>query len=112
MGAIADRLKISIDDIRSYLQVDDTSQDFIIQTLFDAAKATADNFCQNDFEDSEGTELPIPADITLWVLKRVARNFERRPEGLESVTEKDIGTVNWGDEEFADLWPHRENPGF
>src|SRR5690606_31130078 len=110
MGAVKDRLNIDLAEVKAFLHIDGDDEDIVLQTLIDAAKEAADGFLNNDFLDAEGNPKPIPAAVKLWVLKRVARSYERRAEGVESQRDE-VGAVQWGPEEYAELWPWRRNPG-
>jgi len=117
MGAVADRLQLSVADMKRYLGIpeEDTSKDADIQDALDAAKDDADSFLNNPFTsvDADGKEvpLPIPAAVQQWVKRRVARYVERPVEGMSIETLAGIGSTHWGPEEYQALWPYRKNPG-
>lgn len=110
MGAVKDRLNIDLAEVKAFLHIDGDNEDVVLQTLVDAAKEAADQFLNNPFTDKGGNPQPIPAPVKLWVLKRVARSYERRAEGVVSQRDE-VGAVQWGPEEYAELWPYRRNPG-
>lgn len=118
MGAVADRLKLDLDEMKQYLGVaeSDDSQDEDIRCALDAAKDDADAFLCNPFFhlDIDGTvvEDPIPATVKQWVKRRVARYIDRRVEGIQIETVDGVGSAHWGSDEYRGLWPHRMNPGF
>jgi uncharacterized phage protein (predicted DNA packaging) len=115
MGAVVDRLSLDPEDVKTYLRVDHDADDDIIEMLVDSAKEHADEFLNNEFthedEDGEEVEDDIPAPIKMWVLKRVARNYERRSEGLSSAGGRGSDSANWGDEEYTELMRYRLLPG-
>lgn len=118
--AIQDNLTITLEEARAWCQVDDTTENtLVLELLIDAAKEDADLVCQNDFADQTGSGpgsgggVTIPANIKVWCLQRVKRNFERRAEGLEIDQVNGLGGVNWSkDEEIKPLLHWRKTPGF
>lgn len=112
---IADNFTMPLEEIKNYLEVDadETSNDLLIQLLFDAAKEDADKYCQNDFgitlggSGSGDGSAKIPNGVKLWVLQRVKRNFERRPEGLNAENITGMGSITWGDPDLSGLEGHR-----
>ena len=113
MGAISDRLELSVDEVKSFLREYDDSKEVntLIKMLIEAAKQAADAYCNNPFLDENGEEMPIPTVIKLWCLKWIARNYERRASGLVSEQVSGIGSVSWGEEDYSELHPYRSNPG-
>ena len=112
MGAVRDRLTVTLDEAKTWLRIDDDADDALLVALIDAAKEAADAYLNNPFTDAEGNPLPIPAAVKVWVLERVARLYERRAEAIASESVSGAGNVAWGPEEYALLWPYRKVPGF
>lgn len=111
MGAIRDRLDLGLEEVKKYLRVDDDHDDVLIEALIESTKEFADEFCNNPFTKADGDEQPIPAAIKVWCLKRIARNYERRAEGMAYDQAIGAGSISWGDPEYAELWPYRRLPG-
>lgn len=57
------------------------------------------------------TELAIPEPVATWVLQHIARDYERRVEGLKGEAVTGLGRVDWGEENFDLLDPFRLSPG-
>ena len=118
--AIQDNLTITLEEARAWCQADDTTENnLVLDMLIEAAKADADLVCQNSFANDAGSGsgsgggVSIPANIKLWCLQRVKRNFERRAEGMEIDTVTGLGTAQWSkDEEIRPLLRWRLTPGF
>lgn len=119
MGAVADRLELGLDEMKRYLGEADNLHDEDIQDAVDAAKSDADAFLCNPFvqtvtaDDGSVTTipLPIPATVHRWVKRRAARYVDRRVEGITIEAVGSVGSVRWGPNEYAELWPYRKNPG-
>lgn len=176
MGAVFDRLNLTLAEVKNYLKVEVSDDDTLIQSLIDSAKVAADDYLNNSFEnvyrervgradgsetvftvdntpvfidsetvylaneeqvlDSDYTfdytdgevtfltvpesglveisyeaELAIPEPIKTWCLQRIARQYERRSEGLESESVSGIGSTAWGDNDYSLLNPYRRLPG-
>lgn len=112
MGAVKDRLTLTLNEVKGWLRVDDTADDALLLALVDAAKEAADAYLDNPFTDADGNPLPIPAAVRVWVLERVARLYQQRVEGLASESLSGVGGVTYGPEDYALLWPYRKFPGF
>lgn len=117
MRAVADRLKLSLPDMKRHLGIpeEDTTRDEDIEYALAAAKDDADAFLDNPFthvdEAGNVVEDPIPAAVRQWVKRRAARYIERPVEGMTIETVTGIGSTHWGAEEYQSLWPYRKNPG-
>jgi hypothetical protein len=111
MGAVADRLDVPIETLRQYLKVDDDSDDLVISDLFESAKHEADQFLNNPFLGADGEDQSIPPPVRTWVLKRLARDYARREDGLASDSATGVGSTTWGAGEYTELWPYRKSPG-
>jgi len=109
--AVYDRLTINLTEMKNYLRVSHEEDDELIIDLINAAKEDADNYLNNPFEDADGEELDIPSTIKRWVMGRVARQYERRIEGLSSEGISGLNTIAWGKEEYSGIQQYRINPG-
>lgn len=109
--AVYDRLIITLTEMKNYLRVSHEEDDEYIADLINAAKEDADNYLNNPFEDSEGEELDIPSTVKRWVMARVARQYERRVEGLSSESISGLNSITWGKEEYSAIQQYRINPG-
>lgn len=49
MGAVADRLELTVEECRNHLRVDDDTDDALINALLEAAKQRADSYLNNPF---------------------------------------------------------------
>ena len=97
--------------MKNYLRVSHEEDDEYIADLINAAKEDADNYLNNPFEDAEGEELDIPLTVKRWVMARVARQYERRVEGLSSESISGLNSIAWGKEEYSGIQQYRINPG-
>lgn len=108
-------LTLTIAELRDYLRINGTEDDVLLATLLDAAKAEADDYCNNDFgypaNDDGGYSGAIPANVKLWVMQRVARNYENRPNGLTASSLTGLGSVSWGPVDWTLLERLRLSPG-
>lgn len=109
--AVYDRLIITLTEMKNYLRVSHEEDDEYIADLINAAKEDADNYLNNPFEDSDEEELDIPATVKRWVMARVARQYERRTEGLSSESVSGLNSITWGKEEYSGIQQYRINPG-
>ena len=100
---LKDNINITVDIAKNFLKVDADMKDDddLIHKMLDGASNRAQRFMNNEFTSGE-----VPADVELWILKRVARTYERRTEGLSSEGVSDISHF-YGLEEFDDLLPYR-----
>lgn len=53
----------------------------------------------------------IPEDIKLWCLQKIARWYERRPDGLTSNSVQALVTETWGPEEYSSISHYRRFRG-
>ena len=116
--AVRDRLTVTVEDAKHFLRVDGSEDDQLILELVDSAKASADAFLNNPFTDSTGADLPIPDDVRLWVLRRVAFAYENRVESLVIDNVAGVGSVEYGGRlqqatnlDYSIIRPYRLNPG-
>lgn len=110
-SAVYDRLIVTLTEMKNYLRVSHEEDDEYIADLINAAKEDADNYLNNPFEDAEGEELDIPSTVKRWVMARVARQYERRVEGLSSESISGLNSIAWGKEEYSGIQQYRINPG-
>lgn len=93
---LAERLKIDLPRLKSYLRVDYDEDDALLLDLAKAAKDQVDLFLNNDFmghnELGELVELPIPFSISLAIYQMVGAWYETRQLG---VTSKNIGGITY-----------------
>lgn len=94
--AVTDRLTVTLDEAKGYLRVEHDAEDDLITTLISGAKAAADAFLNNPFTASDGTPMPIPDDVKLWVLRRVSYAYENRVENLRIDQVDGIGMSDYG----------------
>lgn len=116
--AVLDRLTVTLADAKAYLRVEISEDDALISSLITAAKASADAFLNNPFTDSTGADLPIPDDVRLWVLRRVAFAYENRVESLVIDNVAGVGSAEYGGRlqqattlDYSIIRPYRLNPG-
>lgn len=116
---VTDRLTLSLEEAKLHLRVDHDEEDLLIQDFIDSAKASADQFLNNPFLNEDGSDRPIPADIKVWVMRRVTFLYEQRVENLRADTVPGAGTVDYGSRvgesvgslDYALIRPYRLNPG-
>lgn len=117
--AVQDRLTVTVEEAKSYLRVDASDEDTLIQDLIDQAKASADAYLNNPFTDSAGADEGIPSDVKAWVLRRVAFMYEQRVENVRADSVTGVGTADYGRAisdrggslDYALIRPYRLNPG-
>ena len=107
MGAVTERLDISLEEAKAYFRVDSDVEDEVIADCVDAAKSEADAYLQNPFMDANGEALPIPSALKMWVLKRAHHHYTQRVGGVSNESVSGIGSVAYGDA-FAELKPYRK----
>lgn len=105
--SLKENITITAEDAKNFLRVDHDEDDGLIQKMIDGAANTAEKFLNRDFDDDEDG---VPDDIELWIMMRVARNYERRMEGLKAEGLSHQRT-DWGEEDFSGLIPYRKTPG-
>lgn len=107
MGAVTERLDISLEEAKAYFRVDTDLEDAVIMDCVDAAKSEADAYLQNPFVDADGEALPIPPALKMWVLRRAHHHYVQRVGGVGSESVSGIGSVTYGDA-FTELKPYRK----
>ena len=108
MGAVTERLDISLEEAKAYFRVDSDVEDEVIADCVDAAKSEADAYLQNPFMDANGEALPIPSALKMWVLKRAHHHFVQRVGGVTGESIAGIGSVSYREDAFAELRPYRK----
>lgn len=116
--AVTDRLTVTLDEAKGYLRVEHDAEDDLITTLISGAKAAADAFLNNPFTASDGTPMPIPDDVKLWVLRRVSYAYENRVENLVIDNASGVGSSEYAGRllqatsiDYGLIRPYRLNPG-
>ena len=117
--AVQTRLNVTTEEAKAYLRVDGDDEDALIEELVKAAKASADAFLNNPFQDASGAPELIPDDVKLWVLRRVAYLYEQRVENVRADVLTGVGTTDYGRAisdrggslDYALIRPYRLNPG-
>jgi hypothetical protein len=107
VGAVTERLDISLEEAKAYFRVDSDVEDEVIADCVDAAKSEADAYLQNPFVDADGEALLIPSALKMWVLKRAHYHYTQRVGGVSNESVSGIGSVAYGDA-FAELKPYRK----
>jgi hypothetical protein len=107
VGAVTERLDISLEEAKAYFRVDTDLEDEVIMGCVAAAKSEADAYLQNPFVDADGEALPIPPALKMWVLKRAHHHYTQRVGGVSNESVSGIGSVAYGDA-FAELKPYRK----
>jgi hypothetical protein len=79
MGAVVDRLSLTVSDVKDFLAISVATYDDEIEDLLEAAKEDADSYLNNPFEDDDGTELDIPGPVRLGVIRWIEAEL---PAGL------------------------------
>lgn len=103
--ALKDRMTLTLDEVKLFLHIDHDAEDVVLQRMLAGAANAAEQYLNHDFGDD-----PVPEEVEIWVLNRVARQFQRRGEGLHH--ESFEGHIQiWDAEEYRDLWPYRKLPG-
>ena len=117
--AVQDRLTLDLAEVKAYLRVEHDEEDALLEELVKGAKASADAFLNNPFQDASGAPEPIPDDVKLWVLRRVAFLYEQRVENVRSDQLQGVGQVDYGrlametarTLDYTLIRPYRLNPG-
>jgi hypothetical protein len=115
--AIQDRLDLSRDELKSYLKIDisNTNEDAELDTILNAAKSIADEYCQNEFitvdEETEvTTENPIPGALKVAVLRIAAALYEQRADHKAGENVNGVsytaGQIEWNAQRI--MFPYRK----
>lgn len=131
MGAIKDRSLVTLQNCLSHsranevlstgeLNLGEEYDTFVLDIMLDGIKEQADHFCANEFIkedecgdpvlDGEGKaqELPIPAAVELWILRKFSRVYEHRIAGNNEVNFVDIGSIKLDDRDHVELTPAKK----
>lgn len=118
MGAVTDRLTVTLTEAKRYLRVDHDEDDTLITDLIAAAKSSADAFLNNPFEARDGTPEAIPPEIKTWVLRRISYGYENRVENLVIDQVASVGMADYGGRrqqassiDMSLIRQHRLSPG-
>ena len=116
--AVQSRLTVTLAEAKAYLRVDGSEDDDLIEALVGSAKASADAFLNNPFQDGDGGEHDIPEAVRSWVLRRAALLYENRVEGLVLDNAAGVGSAEYAGRlagattaDYTLLRPYRLNPG-
>lgn len=120
MGAVKDRLKVTVEEAKQWIRITHSYDDNLLKMLLESAKEDADAYLNNSFVEVEvledgteiTTELPIPDTVKAWVLSRVAKRYYQRVEGLRSESSTGRGSSQWDKEDYDPIAHLRMNPGF
>ena len=110
---LKDNVSISIELAKQWCRIDptDTSEDNTVHKLIDGACNKAQRYMNNEFTVGE-----VPADVEIWILKQVAKDYENRIPGVTSENIGGTSTSHSEDEEQKEmekaLLPYREFVGF
>ena len=115
MGAVTNRLTLSLSDAKDYLGVADTSEDSYITDLITASKQAADLYLNNPFLDANGDEEAIPELVKLGCLVWISREFARRTPGVTmskagDLSEKYASVEEIGQDVRRHWQPYRKYP--
>ncbi len=102
---LRDNVSLTLTEIKNYLKIEYDDDDDLLETLLDGACEAAENYMNRDFEDEI-----IPAGVEKWILKRIARDYEARVEGI---TRQKLGDeeLDFG-EDYSDLTQYKIFVGF
>lgn len=103
--ALKDKITLTLEEVKAFLHIDHDAEDVILQRMLAGAVNAAERYLNHDFGED-----PVPEDVELWLLNRIARAYSRRGEGLRQENFEGETRV-WDPEEYRDLWPYRKNPG-
>lgn len=103
--ALKDKITLTLEEVKAFLHIDHDAEDVVLQRMLSAAANAAEQYLNHDFGDD-----PVPEEVEIWVLNRVARQFQRRGEGLHHESFEGHTQI-WDAEEYRDLWPYRKLPG-
>ena len=117
--AIYDRSPLNVGDppagldlLKQHLKIKTDTQDALLTFYMRATLRVADDHCQNTFiqvdvdedtGDETETILPIPEQVDMFVLQRVARYYEDRNTGTKRVSIDSLGSKEYFPEDFEIL---------
>ena len=113
-----DRIVVSVEEMKSYLRIDNDLDNAMIQDLIISAKEQADNYMQNDFTTINETtgELvltPIPLSVYRAIKGLVAYWYYNREDFVQN---ENAGTYQKGKAKdvpmnfYDTLWAYRKEP--
>lgn len=79
------KINLNLEEIKTFLRVENNLEDDLIQSLQKAAKNEAESFLNTDFHeyDEDGNlikENEAPEEVKTWILNRIAVLYENRGE--------------------------------
>tara|TARA_Y100000593_G_scaffold81692_1_gene152963 strand:- start:675 stop:1043 length:369 start_codon:yes stop_codon:yes gene_type:complete len=115
MGAVTDRLTLTLSEVKDYVGVSDSSEDDFLNTLITAVKQAADLYLNNPFLDSAGVAADIPDLVKLGCFVWISREFQRRTPGVTMARAGELAEKYASEEEIGhDVrrhWqPYRKHP--
>ena len=116
--AIQDRSSVSRKLAKTFMRVDITTEDTLIDLMLAAAKQRGDTYVNNPFLEADGvTEKNIPADVDMWVLQTTSKFYNSRTLGVKKEEILELGSVQYEpnadvDINFDLLKPYRLEVGF
>jgi len=102
--AVFDRSTLDLEQVKQYLRVDIDDDDSLIEQLLASAKIEADGYLMNPFLDKDGNPDDIPEAVNLGVLRRIAKYYDQRTDGVNSAGITGLGTTAWQ----ADPWSMKD----
>ena len=108
--AVTDRSMVTLELVKIKLRIDGSEDDQLLTLLLTGAKRNADVFLNNPFQDETGSKLAIPEGVEVWVLGLVERLYEQRGNGVVAESTSGLGAINYGEIDYALLWPFRFMP--
>jgi len=103
--ALKDNITITLEELKNYLKVEHTEDDNLISSLLESACEDAENYMGQDFEGET-----VPKTVEKWIMKRVAKDYEFRTEGMEKQRLGDE-SIEVEREDYSDITPYRILPG-
>jgi hypothetical protein len=79
MGAVIERLDVDVGDAEAWPGMPASPDSDRVELLLTAAKALADEYLNNPFEDDDGLELAIPDAVKVGVLVWVSEHYQFIP---------------------------------
>jgi uncharacterized phage protein (predicted DNA packaging) len=106
--AIKERSRVDLELMKQHLRLDieDTSEDDLIEFYLLGAKDAADNYCGNPFVDADGADRPIHPCVDVWIVRKVASVYTFRESVVKSVAAVGAtGAITLTQQDRDDLFP-------